>query len=96
MYKWVRKVTFFQICLKTQGIGLRFDNKSAFFSVISDEASKCERQELYKDGLCDDVNNNAGCYYDGGDCCGCPGEVKAGTCSRCLCFDPDYKPDCLD
>ena len=67
-----------------------------FFSVISDEASKCAIQDLYQDGLCDDVNNNAGCYYDGGDCCGCPGEVKAGTCSRCLCFDPDYNPDCLN
>ena len=68
----------------------------SIFFVISDEASKCAMYELYKDGLCDDANNNEGCYYDGGDCCGCPGEVKAGTCSRCLCFDPDYNPDCLN
>ena len=30
----------------------------------------CCGDEKYKgDGVCDDANNNAGCEYDGGDCC---------------------------
>ena len=69
------------------------------FCVISDKASKCMLPDNYKDGKCDSQNNNSGCYYDGGDCCGCPGEVIQGECSisyLCVCYDPDYNPDCLN
>ena len=43
--------------------------------------------EFKGDGYCHDFNNNAGCEWDGGDCCGtdnnyCP-------CSACECLDPD-------
>ena len=75
---------------------MRFD---PIFFVISDEASKCMLPDNYKDGKCDSENNNSGCYYDGGDCCGCPGEVIQGECSLnnpCLCYDPDYYSDCLN
>ena len=36
------------------------------------------------DGYCDDENNNAGCGFDGGDCCG--SDVKTAYCSVCQCL----------
>merc|ERR1712048_255486 len=41
------------------------------------------------DGECDDDNNNAGCNWDGGDCCG----PSKGTtfCTQCKCLDCTYK-----
>ena len=36
------------------------------------------------DNYCDDINNNLGCNYDGGDCCG-PNVNKA-FCQECLCL----------
>merc|ERR1711959_871821 len=41
-------------------------------------------------GHCDDDNNNAGCEFDGGDCCGA--SVKKTYCKACKCLDPNYKP----
>lgn len=45
--------------------------------------------EFIADGDCDDLNNNANCGYDGGDCCPC-------TCSNgtYVCGDSGY--DCQD
>ena len=36
------------------------------------------------DGWCDDENNNAGCGYDGGDCCG--PNIKTKYCTECQCL----------
>ena len=36
------------------------------------------------DGWCDDENNNDGCGFDGGDCCG--PDVKTAYCSECECL----------
>ena len=36
------------------------------------------------DGWCEDENNNAGCGFDGGDCCG--PDVKTSYCSACECL----------
>ena len=36
------------------------------------------------DGWCEDEKNNAGCGFDGGDCCG--PDVKAAYCSDCQCL----------
>ena len=33
------------------------------------------------DGLCDDINNNLACNYDGGDCCG--SNVNTQYCTQC-------------
>ena len=47
---------------------------------------------LYKgDGNCDDDNNNAGCDYDGGDCCekSLGSAVKTDYCEECKCLDPN-------
>ena len=35
------------------------------------------------DGFCDDMNNNAACTYDGGDCCGV--NVNRKYCLECTC-----------
>ena len=44
-------------------------------------SSGCEFQG---DGFCDDGNNNPGCDFDGGDCCG--PNVKKDFCSVCECL----------
>ena len=35
------------------------------------------------DGLCDDMNNNEACNYDGGDCCGV--NIAKHFCAKCEC-----------
>ena len=41
------------------------------------------------DGICDDGNNNCGCNWDEGDCCGSSGKVKQYSyCTACACIDP--------
>ena len=37
------------------------------------------------DGYCDDINNNVGCNFDGGDCCGA--NVNTDYCTECLCLE---------
>ena len=37
------------------------------------------------DGLCDDINNNLACTYDGGDCCG--SNDNTDYCNECLCLE---------
>ena len=54
------------------------------------EPAGCEKQNYKGDGNCDDVNNVAGCDYDGGDCCAKSvmkngvktGKVKTNFCSE--------------
>ena len=35
-------------------------------------------------GYCDDVTNNGGCDFDGGDCCG--SNVDTQHCTECICY----------
>ena len=42
------------------------------------------------DGSCDDMLNNCGCDYDGGDCCG--NFVDTSHCRKCECLDPNFVP----
>ena len=37
------------------------------------------------DGFCDDQNNNEGCHYDQGDCCGI--NVHTAYCTGCICYE---------
>merc|ERR1712072_1114306 len=47
------------------------------------------------DGFCDDSNNNCGCDWDEGDCCGSSGKNKQfNYCSDCLCLDPNMQDGC--
>merc|ERR1712216_331517 len=46
-------------------------------------------------GFCDDSNNNCGCDWDEGDCCGSSGKNKQfNYCSDCLCLDPNMQDGC--
>ena len=36
------------------------------------------------DGVCDDLNNNLFCHFDGGDCCGL--KVRKQYCITCECL----------
>merc|ERR1712062_910596 len=49
-------------------------------------ADACGSPHWKGDNYCDDENNNAGCEWDGGDCCG--DDVKTQYCSACECLDP--------
>ena len=42
-------------------------------------------QGWISDGYCDDINNNLGCTYDGGDCCG--SNVNTQYCTECQCLE---------
>ena len=45
----------------------------------------CTVQGWIGDNFCDDVTNNIGCNFDGGDCCGA--NVNTEYCSACLCLE---------
>ena len=53
----------------------------------SDCPGTCGSPQWKGDNFCDDDNNNCGCAYDGGDCCGA--NVKTNYCSKCECLDPN-------
>ena len=44
----------------------------------------CYNPSWIGDGYCDDVTNNIGCNFDGGDCC--EANVNTNYCSECLCL----------
>merc|ERR1712021_66323 len=56
--------------------------------------SKLCNQATFNDGICDDINNNKGCSFDGGDCC----DYKSGWDSRCKQNNGDCtcKEQCKD
>merc|ERR1711910_177418 len=47
---------------------------------------KCYKTHWKGDNWCDDGNNNCGCAWDGGDCCG--KNVRKNYCTKCECLDP--------
>lgn len=48
----------------------------------------CGEPKYVGDGNCDDVNNNCGCGYDGGDCCPKDGKkVVKDYCTVCKCLE---------
>jgi hypothetical protein len=49
----------------------------------------CAKPAYQGDGFCDDNNNNCGCDWDKGDCCGSSGKLKQYSyCTVCDCLDP--------
>merc|ERR1719219_777732 len=48
-------------------------------------ADACGSPHWKGDNYCDDENNNAGCEWDGGDCCG--DNVNTQYCSACECLE---------
>ena len=51
---------------------------------FSDNVSGCQFPKYKGDGYCDDGNNNAGCSFDEGDCCG--DDVITDFCNVCECL----------
>ena len=51
---------------------------------ISTTSGGCS-QGWIGDGYCDDINNNVGCNFDSGDCCG--SNVNTQYCTECLCLE---------
>jgi len=51
----------------------------------------CAKPNWVGDGVCDANNNNCGCEYDGGDCCGSSSKgTQYSYCGDgCACADPD-------
>ena len=49
----------------------------------------CGNKDYANDKFCDDDNNNCGCKWDGGGCCGL--EVEYDFCQECKCKDPNSK-----
>ena len=47
--------------------------------------SACYYSYWVNDNYCDDLNNNAVCEWDGGDCCG--SDVNTEYCNHCECLD---------
>ena len=48
----------------------------------------CGSPQWKGDSYCDDENNNEGCNWDGGDCCG--EDVDKAYCTECKCKDPKF------
>merc|ERR1711874_732586 len=73
---------------------MRFLGKKSL-SMMKERTGTCD--ELWKgDNFCDDENNNAGCDWDGGDCCGGDTDIYSygyayNYCTECLCLDPNYE-----
>jgi len=68
---------------------------------VDDAIGSCASPNYVGDGFCDDGNNNAGCSWDDGDCCGSSGKNKQFSyCTDCECLDCAYSgcdgsDDCL-
>ena len=45
----------------------------------------CENPGYHGDLMCDDVNNNEACFFDGGDCCG--SNVNTQYCTEFQCLE---------
>ena len=50
---------------------------------------ECGSPQWEGDQWCDDENNNAGCNWDGGDCCNNNVAGWNQYCSACECLDPN-------
>merc|ERR1711910_228913 len=61
------------------------DNHIMSYGSSKEKWSTCSKADYW----CDDENNNCGCEWDGGDCCG--DDVKTQYCKECLCLDPSEK-----
>ena len=55
----------------------------------STSTSSCGLPDVKEDAFCDDENNNAGCNWDGGYCCG--DNVLTNYCTHCECLDPEFQ-----
>merc|ERR1712156_1005915 len=81
MYKLVAFVLSFTV-IATYGFNLKANEAST-------REEGCIVPSWRGDNYCDDGNNNKGCGYDGGDCCG--SNANKTYCQKCQCLDPNNK-----
>ena len=83
-------------CCGSSGKGKQYDycSSCACLDPAMACAGTCGSANLVGDGFCDDGNNNCGCDWDNGDCCGTSGKPKQfNYCTNCACLDendPDF------
>ena len=65
-------------------------------SIQSGCSGACGNANYKGDNICDSANNNCGCDWDGGDCCGVTfDETNSKYCKpNCKCLDPNAQ-QCL-
>ena len=70
-------------------LGTVTENINTQFSLGEAQSTKntCGSPEWKGDTYCDDENNNNGCEFDGGDCCG--SDIDKTFCIVCACMEPD-------
>ena len=68
--------------------GLIDVEKTIKAAAAKDCSGSCYRDYWKGDNYCDDGNNNCGCEWDGGDCCGTENKYQAPYCTECECLDP--------
>ena len=67
---------------------------TSFFTLCVDPSASCFNSSgvalmsSCTDGWCDDINNNEGCFYDGGDCCDCNTTDDLSSIFFKICVDP--------
>ena len=69
--------------------GLIDVEKTIKAATAKDCSGSCYLDYWKGDNYCDDENNNCGCEWDGGDCCG--EEVDTNYCQECECLDPSQQ-----
>jgi len=70
------------------------DTQTTATTSITTTTTSCGSLPLKGDKRCDDENNNEGCGWDGGDCCG--NAVGIGNCLSCQCLDPTFYSELLN
>ena len=73
--------------------GGRLPLRDSLFQVPDECSGTCGNFDWKGDNSCDDQNNNCGCEWDGGDCCG--SNVNTVYCSACECLDPTMIDCCV-
>lgn len=61
---------------------------------VFDVAHNCLFPQFWNDGICDDINNEPECHFDGGDCCN--ENSHFGLCHDCVCYNFDGFQHSLD
>jgi len=93
-YLWVQQTSYVSWCMEAEigdACGSSPSPPSPTPSPPSSTAAPatCGNQNWKGDNYCDDENNNSGCEWDGGDCCG--DNVNTQYCKECACLDPSVK-----
>ena len=83
--KWQRAYCTACECLDAKDKSFNSDSKCP-------GKKQCGMQGFVGDGRCDDKNNNCGCGWDKGDCCGYSGDkLQWSYCTVCECLDLGFK-----